>query len=168
MSAKCAGTKGELLRDLHDCLYMEKITFENLQDCSGGSFSLDIMASYLKKQKDKAEGFLFYEKNSRQAVGYAWVMHKGGNEIQYRIKKADAFLFDVCVLPQCQGKGYSTKILAMITEYLHRERQIDTLTLACRTDNEIALKAYKKFGFTICCKKTFIRLLKINIPYYKL
>ena len=59
----------------------------------------------------------------------------------------------------------------VIIESLCRElssKGIDKVYLAVSTNNESAIKAYKKSGFIVEKTSCFIRFLKINIPYREL
>ena len=55
------------------------------------------MKDYLINQSNTAVGYMFKEVGTDALIGYIWLMHKGGNEIQYRIRNIDAFIFDAFV-----------------------------------------------------------------------
>lgn len=145
---------------------VERITEANLHECADSAFSINIMAQYIKNQNDKAIGYLFKEKISGNAIGYAWVMRKGGDEIQYKIRNIDAFLFDVFVSNQYRGKRFVNVMISYIAQKEFRET--DKIYLAVRVDNVSAIKAYERIGFETQEEKRFLRILKKNIPYYKL
>ncbi len=56
-------------------------------------------------------------------------------------------IHDVTVLPEYRGRGLSTAMLRKVEE-IARERGCCKLTLEVLEGNEIARRAYEKFGFT--------------------
>ena len=118
MSAACRDVLLLAPQPAEEELEMKRITRNNIKDCIGGSFNVDIMTAYMESQEENVEGFVFSKKESGKTVGYVWVMYRGGNEIQYRIRHIDAFIFDLCVMPEHRGQGHSKRILAMTADYL--------------------------------------------------
>ncbi len=70
------------------------------------------------------------------------------------------YLANLYIHPQCRNQGVATKVL----ERLIKEYKVDTLIVA--KDNEVAIKLYKKFGFTVE-KEYFSDELKTNVYYMK-
>ena len=67
-------------------------------------------------------------------------MHKGGNEIQYRIRNIDAFIFDAFVSESYRGKSFVGEMIKCLAD----KELADNIKmyLAVRTDNHSAIKAY--------------------------
>lgn len=149
-------------------VYSKEATLENLNLFKKGDFSVDLMSKYLKNQKHLVKGYLFFEKDTDEPVGYAWIMRKGGNEVQYRVRRTDFFLFDLCVFQCFRGQGFASEFLSYIaTDLINNFSGAGKyLSLAVRVNNIPAIKVYKKFGFLKVERKKFVRLLKINFPYY--
>lgn len=94
-------------------------------------------------------------------------MYRGADDLEYRIRNIDAYIFDVYVNNLHRGKGYAGEMIRQLMEYLH-DKGINTAYLAVSMSNSSAIRAYKKTGFTTVADKKFVRFLKINIPYHKL
>ena len=58
-------------------------------------------------------------------------------------------------------------MIRLLSEYLHL-KSIDKVYLAVSTNNSSAIRAYEKIGFVTEYDSSFIRVLKVNIPYRKL
>lgn len=56
-------------------------------------------------------------------------------------------IHDLAVLPDYRGRGISLQLLSEV-EYIARERNCCKLTLEVLSNNTIAAKAYKTFGFS--------------------
>ena len=94
-------------------------------------------------------------------------MYKGTDDLEYRIRNIDAYVFDVFVNNSCRGRGYAGEMIRQLMCYLHG-KGIDSAYLAVSVSNESAIRAYKKTGFTTVKDLNFARVLKINIPYHVL
>ncbi|MBR5948719.1 MAG: GNAT family N-acetyltransferase [Clostridia bacterium] len=116
---------------------------------------------------ENCEGFVLTSCSSDETLGTIWLMYRGGNDIEYRIRNIDAYIFDVFVSPSERGKGIAGIMIAKIMNHL-KEQGIDSAYLAVSKKNTSAIKAYRKSGFEICSEKAFARVLKVNIPYHKL
>ena len=99
------------------------------------------------------------------SIGTIWVMYKGSDDLEYRIRNIDAYIFDVFINNAYRGRGYAGEMIRQLMRYLHG-KGIDTAHLAVSVSNESAIRAYKKTGFTIVKDLNFARILKINIPYH--
>lgn len=152
--------------DNSNSLLVEKISLDNYKQCVFGSFPISFMRKYLKEQSDYAKGFLFKNADGL-CVGYIWVMLKGGQEVQYKIKNIDAFIFDVCVNKDFRRNGIGSYMMSYVINYLF-EKKIKTCYLAVRMENTPAINLYKKLGFHIIRTCSFVRFCKRNIPYYSL
>ena len=92
-------------------------------------------------------------------------MYKGGNELEYRIRNIEAFIYNLMVIPSRRGNGIAGNMLHQLAESLTR-KSITNVYLAVSQDNYSAIKAYNKAGFDIVSKKTFVRFLRVNLPYH--
>lgn len=140
-----------------------QITDDNIEICCQGSFSVPRMIKTWKKQTDKTEGFLYYKQDV--PVGYLWVMYKGGDEYQYRIRQAESLGYHICIFEPYRGNRFVDDMLEDIFEYLYKKR-IDEMYVSVRTNNTAAIKAYKRAGMKIIERKKFIRFLGFMIPYH--
>lgn len=114
----------------------------------------------------RCEGFVFGGIDT-SPIGTIWVMYQGADDLEYRIRNINAYIFDVYVNSKYRGKGYAGEMICEIMEYLHK-KGLNTAYLAVSRRNISAIRAYKKIGFTTVADKKFVRFLKINIPYHKL
>lgn len=131
----------------------------------GTTVTVSNLKHLLRVNGSRCEGFIFEGKDT--PIGTIWVMYRGANDLEYRIRNIDAYIFDVYVNSLHRGKGYAGEMICQLMEYLH-DKDINTAYLAVSISNKSALRAYKKTGFTTVTDKKFARFLKINIPYHKL
>lgn len=117
----------------------------------------------VKKNGSLCEGFVLKEKG--RPIGTIWVMHKGGDDLEYRIRNIEAYIFDVYVNGKFRGKGYAGQMIRLLMEHLHQDG-IDQAYLAVSVKNISAIRAYEKAGFVKTGNKRFARFLKVNIPYH--
>lgn len=101
------------------------------------------------------------------SLGTIWVMYRGGNDTEYRIRNIDAYIFDVLIDANHRGRGLAGVMIELVMDKLY-EKGIAAAYLAVSKTNVPAIKAYRKIGFTTVGEKRFFRVLKINIPYHKL
>ncbi len=150
-------------------LLCEKINNANLDYCRRQTaFPDSVMERYLKEQSQFAEGFLFKDENLN-VLGFMWVMYRGGNESQYRVRHCDALVFDVFVDEKMRGKGMCGRMLSYVIRYLKEERGASTIRLGVRKNNVSAIKSYKKNGWKIVGTAKFVQFFRrINIPYYSI
>lgn len=147
-----------------EVLKMEKINKDNLHLLKNIGYNYYTMEDYIHNQADLTEGFIYYTKDTNEPVGCIWVMYKGGNEAQYRIRNIDAFGFYFAVFPRFRGNRYVEYFIYTMLKYL-KEKGIDTLYASVRKNNTSALKAYERAGVKIEAEKTFCRLIRWRIPY---
>lgn len=146
-------------------LVMECIT-EQPDKMIDGTYSVETAKALLAKNKGKCDVFIFHDSNEN-VVGTLSVMYKNGNDIEYKIRKADAFIYNVLTDEKHRGRGYAGEMLRLLSEYLHG-KSIDKAYLAVSTNNTSAIRAYEKIGFVTEYDSSFIRVLKVNIPYRQL
>lgn len=119
----------------------------------------------IRRNTSLCEGFVLEVKGV--PVGTIWVMYKGADDLEYRIRNIDAYLFDIYVNDKFRGNGYAGKMVVQLLEYLY-VRGIKVAYLAVAHTNKSAISAYKKTGFAVVCNKKFARVLKLNVPYHVL
>ena len=132
----------------------------------GTTVTIPNLKRLMSSNIDLVEGFVFGETGGC-SVGTIWVMYKGGNDLEYRIRNIDAYIFDVYVNEKYRGKGFAGEMICQLMDYLH-EKGIDSAQLAVSMTNKSAIRAYEKTGFVSMADKRFARVLKINIPYHEL
>ena len=93
-------------------------------------------------------------------------MYKNGDELEYRIRNIDAFIFNVFINEELRGNGYCGKMIQLLVSRLKMEKSISEVYLAVSEDNLAAINAYHKIGFISVYKKRFFRVLRHNIPYH--
>ncbi len=142
------------------------LVMESVTDCTekmiDGPYSINMASRIVKRNKGKCEVFVFYYCGVE--VGTLSVMYKGGNDIEYKIRNTDAFIYNVSTLEKYRGRGYAVVMINMLMDYLHNN-SINTVYLAVSTNNTSAIRCYQKAGFVKKYDSSFIRVLKINIPY---
>jgi len=79
-----------------------------------------------------------------EIVGSGYSLIK--NAIPYKKPDKYAYLGFMYVLPKYRGKGINRKIITYLLDKV-KERNITEIQLDVYAENEIALNAYKKFGF---------------------
>ncbi len=90
----------------YDLLNMERIDKDNMQYLKNTGFNYITMSKYILEEKEPIDGFMFFTQDKHEPVGCIWVMYKGGNEAQYRIRNIDAFGFYFAVFPKFRGNRY--------------------------------------------------------------
>lgn len=132
----------------------------------GKTVSYSHLKKLIRSNRELCEGFVF--RNAQNSpIGTIWIMHKGANDLEYRIRTIDAYIFDVYINRNQRGNGYAGEMIRHLMCYLH-QKGIDSAYLAVSQSNTRAIQAYQKVGFTIAAKKKFLRAFRINIPFYKL
>ena len=137
----------------------------NLVLDAGSTLSKKALRHIINKNQNRTEVFVFLDKGN--LIGSLCVMYKNGNDPEYRIRKIDAYIYGVYVNKEYRGNGYASVMLKKLGAYL-LSRGICKAHLAVSVNNESGIRAYEKTGFKIVAKKSFFRILKINIPYHKL
>lgn len=133
----------------------------------GTTVSVENLKRLVRKNENRCEGFVLTEMGG-YSVGTIWVQYKGSNDLGYRIRNIDAYIFDVYVNEKHRGKGYAGMMVRHLMCYLHEEMGINSAELAVALSNESAIRAYEKTGFTIVRDCKFARIMKVNVPYHEL
>lgn len=131
-----------------------------------GTYSVETARNVMLKNRGKCDVFVFYDSEGN-TIGTLSVMYKGGNDIEYKIRSIDAFIYNVLTKKEYRGKGYAGEMLFLLSEYLHG-KSIEKSYLAVSKNNDSAIRAYKKTGFVTEKDSSFIRILRVNIPYKQL
>ena len=150
-----------------DSLNCQQITEENLNVCNFGYTSFKKMRLYLRDQSQHIKAY-YFTNTKNEVIGYYWLFLKGAKELEYKVKSEDiALLSDVFVVDKCRGNGYAEELVRHAC-MVASEQGKSAVYGAVRKNNENAFKAYKKVGYTIIREFRFIRVMKINIPYYSI
>ena len=142
-------------------------TEQDIEILKNGYFSVANMTKYLRKEKKYSTGLIFFEEESEKPVGYIWVVRRGGNEMSYRVRNIDGVLSCVCVFNDFRGRNIANLMICAIIELLKTEG-CNNVALGVNRDNTAAIRAYTKAGFRIIGEKKYIRVLRKNLPYYKI
>lgn len=130
-----------------------------------GSYSREKQISLMIENKAYNNTFILRRNNEN--LGIVSVMFKKGNELEYRIRGIDAFIYNVFIKEKYRKKGYAKLMLNLVFLKLI-EKGLNDVYLAVSRDNYEAIELYKKLNFKIIKNKTFIRTLRCNLPYYYL
>lgn len=120
----------------------------------------------LKEQPSYVTGYLFQDENSN-IVGHVFLMRRGGTEVLYKIRHIDYYLFALRVFEEYRGNGYAGEILTTVIDML-AQKGAERFYLTVKKDNVPARKVYDRLGFKVIGKRFFVRVWKMNIPYYQL
>lgn len=137
----------------------------NQCDLIDGTYTVPMQKKLINKNLNYCETYICKNKSTDSTVGIVSVMYKGGNELEYRIRNIDAFIYNLMVLPSQRGNGIAGCMLLLLEE-IFKMKRISSVCLAVSIDNHSAIKAYKKVGCEIIANKSFVRFMRINIPYY--
>ena len=148
----------------YDLLNMERIDKDNMQYLKNIGFNYITMSKYILEKNEPIDGFMFFTQDKHEPVGCIWVMYKGGNEAQYRIRNIDAFGFYFAVFPKFRGNRYIEYFIYRLLKHIER-KGINKLYASVRKNNESALRAYSRAGMKIESSKRFYRFIKWRIPY---
>ena len=165
MSAELAKLRGTALPD--DVCF-EPLAPASIEELRGmTTLRVDKLKAVMSKNQGLCEAFVLRERSSGKPVGTVWVMYRGGNDVEYRIRNIDAYIFDVYVSKECRGRGYAGVMICGLAGHL-LAKGISAAHLAVSTANSSAIRAYEKIGFQKERDLSFFRILKVNLPYHKL
>ena len=138
---------------------------EDLGKVVGGTYGPGIQRSLMRRNGTLCEQYVLAEGD--ELLGTLSVMYRGGNELEYRIRRIDAFIYNLAVPEAHRGRGIAGEMLRQVFDIL-ADRGCSDVYLAVSADNASAIRAYEKAGFEVVGTKSFVRTLKINIPYHVL
>lgn len=121
----------------------------------------------VKANPHLCEGFILCNPEDNP-IGSIWVMYRGGNDLEYRIRNTDAYIYGVYIRPEYRGYGWAGIMISRLMRYLHNSKKIDYAELAVSRKNINAIRAYRKAGFVDLEDREFVRIMKINVPYHVL
>ena len=130
-----------------------------------GTYSIDTAKYLLSNNSGRCDVFIYHDTDNN-TIGTLSVMYRGGDDIEYKIRNIDAFIYNVYTEEKYRGNGYAKEMICLLMKYLDGKSQfINEVYLAVSTNNSSAIRAYEKAGFIKRSESSFIRILKINIPY---
>ena len=150
-------------KDLNMSIKLKKVN--DYSELIDGTYSIELQRKLIETNIGKCDTFLLEGCFEQKPIGICSVMYKNGDELEYKVRNIDAFIYNVRIDSTYRGKGYAKEMLLFVGMQL-KYRGINDMYLAVSTDNTSAIKAYKKTGFEIVSEKYFIRMLRKNIPYY--
>lgn len=130
-----------------------------------GTYSVKLQKKILNVNMGKCDTFILKENNTNDSIGILSIMYKGGDELEYKIRDIEAFIYNVMIAEAFRGKGFAGIMVKMLGVQL-KKKGIREAYLAVSTDNYSAIKAYQKMGFEKIAEKKFVRTLRKNFPYY--
>ena len=138
---------------------------DRLPDFAGG-YSLALLSAMMERENG-CRGYYYLDAESGEAVGTLWVMLPPGDELEYRIRRTEAYLFNIYVRREFRGRGIAGQMLRDTVRLLARDG-IHSCCLAVGVRNKPAIRAYEKFGFVRTGRRRFLRLAGKNLPYHSL
>ena len=85
-----------------------------------GTYSVQMQQNIISHNPGLVETFVLKDKS--ETIGIMSVMYKGGNELEYKIRNIDAFVYNVLIRPEFRGNGYAGVMFILLSEYLKKER----------------------------------------------
>ena len=94
------------------------------------------------KRNEKRIVYLIYELSTMRPIGCTDL-----RDVNYRYQTA---MFDIFIGEKdCWGKGYATETASLMLKYGFEELGLHTIKLQVVADNERAIRAYTRAGFTV-------------------
>lgn len=148
--------------DIDSTLTPFEVHPDNFDDVNAGK----AIRKMITEQSSCVHGWGFKDQNGN-TIGHIYLMSRGGIEVLYRINDIDAYLFAVRVFESFRGNSYSSMMISWLAKNL-REKGIKELYLTVKKSNISAIKVYENLGFEKIGDRFFVRIGKVNIPYYSL
>ncbi len=135
---------------------------DSMKDCIDSEYSID----YIKKLKAQypQEFFGIVAYLDGKVAGYLCGLKPTSNTYHYRIRDCQFFVQFVYVYEEFRGKRIVSKLFS---ELFRLNSDVQNVKLAVRINNLSARKAYKRIGGTELCTRYFLRIGKVNVPYYR-
>lgn len=149
--------------DLNASLKLEIVN--DYSELIDGTYSVELQRKLIENNIGKCDTFLLKECFEQEPIGICSIMYKNGDELEYKVRNIDAFIYNVRIDNAYRGKGYAKEMLKYVGMKL-KSKGINDMYLAVSTDNANAIQAYTKTGFEIISEKHFMRVLRKNVPYY--
>ena len=144
---------------------LTEAVLDKLPAFSGG-YSRELLRGLMKRE-DGCRGYYFLDDESGESVGTLWVMLPPGDELEYRIRGTDAYLFNIYVRREFRGRGIAGQMLRGAVRRMARDG-VHSCCLAVGVRNKPAIRAYEKFGFVMSGRRRFLRVAGKNLPYHSL
>lgn len=159
-------TFADSLKDESDVnLDLVKVSKES--ELIDGTYTTGLQKKIINENVGKCETYILKDMITQNSIGIVSVMLKGGDELEYKIRDIDAFIYNVMINESVRGRGYAGVMIKKLGLAL-KSKNINEAYLAVSTDNPSAIRAYQKVGFEVVGEKLFMRTLKRNIPYYSI
>lgn len=121
--------------------YMNFKPIDNLDDAK------IMMQQSIEYQKSNM-GFLVYDKETDEAIGFAGVKN---------VSDSDYAESGLCIARKCQGKGYGKELLHVLLNIVFDELHGDKFIYAAMEGNIISINLCRSCGFVYDSSKTVIR-----------
>lgn len=145
-----------------DDLVVREFTNEVLKDIKGSEFGSKYIKFLQEKYPDKFEGFAYYSQDGKPC-GYICGVKPECNVRLYRVRNCDFFVKFVYVFDEFRGERIASKLFQQLFLRINGKEVI----FSVRKNNISAIKSYIRAGAEEKCRKKFVRVMKINLPYYK-
>ena len=127
---------------------------------------LDVLNYYSKDLEPIRAGRIDLEEMAKKFTAFGTVieLEKGGERIGFAAfyhndrKLRRAFMSMIVVLPEYQGQGYGSQLLAE-AEHECIEDGMKILAVEVRTDNQRAIRFYEERGFTVINAMSDIKVI---------
>lgn len=146
-------------------LYLSEVN--QLSDLINGTYSIGLQSKLINENKGLCSTFLLKDTTTNDTIGILSVMYKGGDELEYKIRNIDVFIYNVMIDKKYRGRGYVGIMIRLLGKQM-KKKSITEAFLAVSINNRTAIKAYQTVGFKTISEKWFVRMLKRNIPYHSL
>lgn len=147
--------------DIED-LIARDFTDEVLSDIKDSEFGSEYIRFLQKKHPDKFEGFVYYSSDGKPC-GYICGVKPKCNVRLYRVRNCAFFVKFVYVFEEFRGKRIASKLFEQLFLRINEQKVL----FSVRKKNDSAIKSYIRAGAKEKCRKRFVRIMKVNIPYYK-
>lgn len=121
--------------------YMNFKPIDNLDDAK-------IMIQQSIEYQKSNMGFLVYDKETDEAIGFAGVKN---------VSDSDYAESGLCIVRKCQGKGYGKELLLLLLSIVFDELHGDKFIYAAMKENTVSINLCRSCGFVYDSSKKVIR-----------
>lgn len=96
--------------------------------------------------------FEMFEDEVNHPLGFSWVVCTGEEVVGYicaRIVEDVVEISNIAVRPDFQRRGIGSRLLSWVIDRALKERGVRRAILEVRASNEVALRLYTRYGFTV-------------------
>lgn len=122
----------------------------------------------LWKKIQRENGIMMAMVDGNIPIAFGAALKRGGNGVLFRIRKADSYVGALYTYPQFRGKKVMQMFLYELLKQVEKKWDAKNTVLCVMPDNIPAQMAYQKVGFHFIGERKFLRVLKLNIPYYRI